>query len=140
MDITRPTPRPDPVSQGFWDAAARGQLTVQRCAACATFQHPPRPICRACSGTDLAWQRVSGEATLWSWTVTHHGVVGGLDAALPYICLVVELAEQKGLFMLSDLIGRAAPAALRLGMPMRAVFPANEAPVLPQFAPAEGTP
>lgn len=136
--VTRPVPRVDSVSQGFWDAAERGELAIQCCAACHVFQHPPRPLCRACGGTRLAFEPVSGEGRLWSWTVTHRNVLGGFETALPYTCMIVELNEQDGLLVMSDLIGREdVRDSLKLGMKMRVVFPpkAGEGPVLPQFAP-----
>ena len=136
MDITRPVPRPDPVSAGFWEAAARGVLAIQRCAACRRFQHPPRPLCRDCASAELAFEPVSGAGRLWSWTETHHGVIPGFDPALPYTCLVVELVEQPGIFLLSDLVGREIQSGLRVGMAMRVSFPASgDGPVLPQFVP-----
>ncbi len=138
MAAPRPIPRPDRVSQGFWDAAARRELAIQRCAECGTYQHPPHPICRACGGSAVEFERVSGEGRLWSWTTTHHVVISGFDAVVPYTCMVIELAEQRGLFVLSDLIGREV-AGLRTGAPMRVVFPdpPSGEPCLPQFAPAE---
>lgn len=140
--LQRPVPKPDPVSQGFWDAAAAGRLCIQRCAECRTFQHPPRPICRACDGTALAFEAVSGEARLSSWTVTHHNVLAGFAPAVPYSVLVVELMEQAGLYLLSDLVGREAMReSLRIGMAMRVQFPpVPEGNVLPQFAPVESLP
>jgi uncharacterized OB-fold protein len=141
MPLERPRPVPDPVSAGLWEAAARGELAVQRCAACRRFQHPPQPLCRACGSTATAFERVSGEARLWSWTTTYHNVLPGFAAALPYVNIVVELVEQAGLFFVSDLVGRNGAAALRLGAPMRAVFPqpADGGPVLPQFEATAGT-
>jgi uncharacterized OB-fold protein len=136
--LTRPIPRPDAVTQGFWEAAARGTLAIQRCADCGAFQHPPRPLCRACRSERVAFQPVSGEGRLWSWTVTHRSVLRGLEAALPYTCLIVELKEQAGLLVVSDLIGREQlQGRLKLGMRMRAVFPPpiGEDFVLPQFEP-----
>ncbi|GAC1344263.1 MAG: hypothetical protein NVSMB18_21560 [Acetobacteraceae bacterium] len=142
MTIERPAPVPDPVSAGFWAASAKGELAIQRCAACHRFQHPPRALCRACGGAALAFETVSGQARLASWTTTHHNLVAGFAPALPYTCLVVELVEQPGLFLLSDLVGRDDPAALRLGAPMHAIFPDQDATgiVLPQFAPGSGAP
>ena len=138
--FVRPIPRPDAISRGFWDATGRGELAIQRCPDCGNYQHPPRPICHACGCTAPVYARVSGEARLVSWTTTYHNVLPGFAAALPYSCLVVELVEQKELFMLSDLVGRAEIASgLAFGMKMRVVFPAGdgESPVLPQFTPAE---
>jgi uncharacterized protein len=137
MELVRPNPQPDPISQGFWDAAARGELAIQRCVACRAFQHPPRPICRSCGGTELSFETVSGGGRLWSWTTTHHSVISGFEPALPYTIMLIELAEQPGLFLLSDLIGRGGAWTLQLGAKMRAIFPAGgEAAVLPQFVPA----
>lgn len=135
MAIDRPRPVPDPVSAGFWEAAASGQLAIQRCADCRRFQHPPQPTCRACSSGAVGFERVSGQARLWSWTVTHHNVLPGFAPAIPYVNIVAEIVEQPGLFLLSDLIGREDSVKLRLGAPLRAVFPrtADGDPVLPQF-------
>lgn len=137
--LQRPVPNPDPVAQGFWGAAAQSKLAIQRCAECRVFQHPPRPVCRACGSTELAFEEVSGDASLTSWTVTHHNVLAGFAPAIPYTVLVVELVEQAGLYLLSDLVGREETLRfLRAGMRMRVTFPAaQDGPVLPQFAPAE---
>ena len=131
----RPQPLPDPVSAGFWESASRGELAIQRCAGCHRFQHPPQPFCRACRSAEVGFERVSGQAQLWSWTVTHHNVLPGFAPAMPYVTIVAELVEQPGLFLLSDLIGREHAVTLRLGAPLRAVFPqpADGGPVLPQF-------
>ena len=140
MQIRRPRPQADDVSRGFWDASARGVLAIQRCQQCQSYQHPPRSICRACGATELAFEPVTGDARLWGWTVTHHNVLGGFEAAIPYTCLVVELVEQAEVFLVSDLIGREhLRKGLKAGMPMRVVFPENrgDGPVLPQFEPAE---
>jgi uncharacterized OB-fold protein len=132
--FSRPIPQPDAISAGFWQAAARGELAIQRCAACRSFQHPPRPLCRECGSTELAFETVSGRGTLWSWTTTYHGVLSGFEAALPYTCLVIELAEQPGLFVVSDLVGREEVRdSLEVGMEATVCFPPDHDPVLPQF-------
>jgi len=140
MPADRPRPVPDPVSAGLWEAAARGELAIQRCAACRRFQHPPQPLCRACGSTETAFERVSGQARLWSWTTTYHNVLPGFAAALPYVNIVAELVEQPGLFLVSDLVDREGAVPLRLGVPLRVVFPrpADGGPALPQFEAAEG--
>ena len=84
---------------------------------------------------ELAFEPVSGKGRLWSWTTTHHNVVDGFEEALPYRCLLVELDEQKGLYVLSDLAERAIAGDLKLGLRMRVVFspPLPNGAVLPQF-------
>lgn len=141
VGLARPAPQPDPVSQGFWDSTARGQLAISRCVTCRTFQHPPRALCRTCGSTDLRFEPVSGRGRLWSWTVTHRSVLHGFDPAMPYTCILVELQEQEGLFLVSDLIDRDFGAELKVGLPVSVVFPeqCGGGPVLPQFlADAQG--
>jgi uncharacterized OB-fold protein len=142
MGVTRPTPRADAVSRGFWEAAERGKLAIQRCAHCDTYQHLPSPLCRTCGSTELAFMPVSGEGRLWGWTVTHHSVLDGFEQVLPYTCMVIELVEQDGLLLLSDLVGREELRdRLIVGMSMHVTFldQPRGGLVLPQFAPATGS-
>ena len=138
MTAPRIAPAPDELTADFWAAAARGALAVQRCAECGRFQHPPRPLCACCGADRVPFVDVSGDARLVSWTVTHHPVVPALAGHLPYACLVVELVEQDGLWLVSDRIGGSADVAdLRQGMPMRVHFDDRAGDVvIPQFVPA----
>jgi uncharacterized protein len=144
---TRPQPVPDPVTLGFWEAAARGGLSIQFCADCEVYQHPPRPYCQACSGSSLRYEAVSGEGRLWSWSRCHHNVLPGLDAAVPFTCFLVELREQPGLLVAGDLMGREDLAEqFRIGMPMRLIHAARPAGGgshecrLPMFEPVSDPP
>lgn len=136
-EVSRIGPTPDDLTEGFWDAASRGALAIQRCTSCSVYQHPPQPTCTDCGAEHGPFVEVSGRARLVSWTVTSHPVVPALADELPYVCLVVELVEQRGLWMLSDRIGLPADVAdLRVGMPMHATFDVRAGDVvLPQFVP-----
>jgi uncharacterized OB-fold protein len=135
--VPRVAPAPDELTAGFWDAASRGILAIQRCATCSVYQRPPQPICTSCGAERGPFAEVSGRARLVSWTITHHPVVSALADELPYVCLVVELVEQDGLWLVSDRLGMAADVGdLRVGMPMRATFDVSAGDVvLPQFVP-----
>ena len=37
-------------TRGFWEAAAREELAIPRCAACGRYQWYPHARCRACGG------------------------------------------------------------------------------------------
>jgi uncharacterized OB-fold protein len=134
----RVTPLPDGATAGFWAAAAEGRLVVRACADCGRRHHPPRLLCPWCGAADVPFAEVSGRARLHSWTVTEHPVLPAQAAELPYLCLVVELAEQDGLFLVADGIGLGIdPAGLRRGLAMRVVFDARAGDVvLPRFVPA----
>jgi uncharacterized OB-fold protein len=84
-------PAPIGPSAEFYAFLARGELRLQRCAACGEWRHPPRARCAACSSTDVVWEEVSGRATLFSWTVTHRPI----DPAFtpPYVIAIAALAE-----------------------------------------------
>jgi len=75
----------------FYAFLARGELRLQRCAACGTWRHPPRLRCAHCGSLDVAWEPASGRGHVYSWTTTHRAV----DPAFtpPYAILVVELEE-----------------------------------------------
>jgi uncharacterized OB-fold protein len=75
----------------FYAFLARGELRLQRCAACGTWRHPPRHRCAQCGSVDVTWEPATGRGRVFSWTVTHRAI----DPAFtpPYAILVVELAE-----------------------------------------------
>jgi uncharacterized protein len=135
--VTRVVPVPDDLSREFWTAAAEGRLVIRRCADCGTFHHPPRPLCPACQGSDCPFTEVSGRARLYSWTRTEHSVLPALE--VPYVCLVVELVEQEGLYLVSDGIGLDL-GELRQGTAMHVVFDAVAGDAtLPRFVPGSGS-
>jgi uncharacterized protein len=131
---SRPRPDPDALTAPFWAAAARGELCVQRCARCARYQHPPGPLCVACTSPELSFERVSGRATLHSWTQTWSGTRHAAFAdRTPYLVALVELVEQPGLFFYSNLPGARA-GELRAGLPLSVEFePVGEGVAIPQF-------
>lgn len=126
-DIPIPA-RDGPFEEGFWSALDAGVLAHQRCQGCKTWQFPPRFRCSECGGA-LAYEQVSGRATLWSFTVVHAPVLAAFAPYVPYVAAVVELDEQPGLRMAGNLIHRAGdpvntvvPQNLSIGMPLRAVI------------------
>jgi hypothetical protein len=94
----------------FW---ARGELRLQRCAACGAWRHPPRYRCAACGSADAAWEAASGRGRVFSWTITHRAV----DPAFvpPYAIVVAELDE--GPRLVGSLAGIEL-SELRLDLPI----------------------
>ena len=52
------------ITKQWYDYLEQGRLMGLKCKRCGTVHFPPYPICRECSGMDMEWVEVSGEATL----------------------------------------------------------------------------
>lgn len=129
----RPLPVRDELSRHYWDGALEEKLLILRCASCGTYVHPPRPGCSACRHGVLEPEQVSGRGTLYSWSVMHSAGNPGFEDKLPYAVLVVELAEQGGLFTIGNLVD-GEPSDLSIGAPMEVCFErVTEDVALPQW-------
>jgi len=104
--VAKPVPVPDELSEGFWAAAARGRLAIQRCADCGRYTHPPTTVCSGCFTVPphLAAEDVSGRGRIASWTVVRQAFLPGFRDDVPYVVVVVELDEQPGLKVLGRLV------------------------------------
>ncbi|WP_288253248.1 OB-fold domain-containing protein [uncultured Hydrogenophaga sp.] len=103
-----PAPQTCAETLPYWDGAARGELWLRRCTACAKAHHYPRSICPFCFVPDTRWERASGRGTLYSYCAV-------LRAAVPYVIAYVRLEE--GPVMLTNLTD-CDPARLVVGMPV----------------------
>jgi uncharacterized protein len=129
----KPIPAADDLSIPFWDAAKEHRLAVQRCGSCGYYNHPPRPYCDACSAQELRFEPVSGRGTVYSFTVMHQRDVAGFEEEAPFINIVVELAEQSRLLMVSNL-PRSESAKVKIGAAVEVYFEdRGEGVVIPQF-------
>lgn len=133
-----PHPMPDDLSAPFWDSAAEGVLSIQRCADCRRFHFPPVDACFGCASSDLAHEPVSGQAVVHSWTSTEAGARHPYwGSRTPYLVGIVQLVEQADLLLYTNFPG-AEPSDLEVGREVKVQFetlPSGH--VLPQFAPAD---
>jgi len=133
--VLRPLPLPDEASEGFWAAAREGRLAIQRCGKCRRWNHAPSLACPSCGSLELAYENVSGEGTLFSWTVIREAPAPGFRDRMPLIVGLVELAEQPHLLLVSNILG-LTEGDLKLGLPLRVEFEdVNGECALPQFRP-----
>ena len=129
----RPFPAVDTLTKPFWTAAKNGILAIQQCDDCNSYFHPPVVQCAQCCGSALHFRPVSGKGTVVAYTIMHEPRVSGFEGTTPYTCVLVELDEQPGLILASNLVGedRCEP---RHGMRAQVVFEAiSEDIALPQF-------
>lgn len=131
--VLPPVPLPDPDSEPFWEAAAQHRLVVQRCAACKTFRHPPRPMCPSCLSLEQEWIEVSGRGRVWSWVVAHPPVLPAFAEKTPYNVAVIELDE--GMRMVGNLLD-VDLGDIREGLEVEVIFTdVEEGVTLPQWKP-----
>lgn len=134
MNRTRPLPRVTEVTRPYWDAARRERLLLQRCTACGTHIHYPRPWCPACWSTSLEWVESPGRGTVVTFTVVHQPPFESYGD-VPYVLAVVRLAE--GPQMMANIV-EIDPAAVHVDMAVRVCFEVRaDGFRVPQFAPEE---
>ena len=126
----RVLPRVTDENRHFWTGGADGELRFLRCRACGWWLHPPAPICPSCLSRDLGVEAVSGRATVHTFTVNHQPWYPGLDP--PYVVAIVELPEQPGLRLTTNLLG-CAPEDVTIGMDVRVCFEQYDDVWLPFF-------
>ena len=119
--IGYPTPKPDDLTQGFWDAIAARRLVIQRCQDCGKFVHTPKAVCPFCLSSDLAYEDVSGQGSLYSYGIAVHAYHPALAARTPYVLALVELDEQPDLRMLSNVVS-CPENELEIGMRLAVTF------------------
>lgn len=112
-------PEPDAFTRPYWDAAAEGRLLIRRCGGCGQAHHYPREFCPRCWSEDVTWERASGRATLYTWSVVHRNDLPPFDGRVPYIAAVVDLAE--GPRMMTEIVD-CGEDELRIGMGLEVAF------------------
>jgi hypothetical protein len=81
----------------FFAAAARGGLTIPRCAHCKTWVWYPQALCPSCGGGEIAWRPVSGSGRIFTWVRVHRSFLPGFADRVPYVTALVELDEDPSL-------------------------------------------
>ncbi len=128
----RRVPILDELNRGFWTAGSDGVLRLRRCQRCRYWVHPPRPICPRCWQRDLPWEPTSGRATLYTYTINRR--MWNPDVAVPYVIAMVELPEQAGLRLTTNIVNCAAED-LYIGLPLRVTFEQQGEHFVPLFEP-----
>ena len=133
-EIQHPAPTASFETRGYWEGTARGELVLQRCTACGTVQHRPRPLCVSCFADAIEHFVASGRGTVHTFTTTRQNHAPGFRGACPYVLAYVELEE--GPRLLTNVVG-CAPEDVRIGMPVEVEFADVEGEFqVPRFRPA----
>ena len=77
-------------------------------------------------------EATSGRATVHTFTINHQAWMPGPE--LPYVIAIVELPEQAGLRLTTNVVD-VAPDAVFIGMPVEVLFEHHEDVWIPLFRP-----
>ena len=91
-----------------------GELHVPHCGSCARWVLPPESSCPRCDEA-LGTRAVSGEGTVFTYTVNHHAFNPALPT--PYVIAIIELAEQDDLRLATNIVD-CEPDSVTTGMPV----------------------
>jgi uncharacterized OB-fold protein len=139
MPYLKPLPNPTIANQEFWDGLKRHEFLVLRCDECGDYNWVPYPACRSCLSEHQSWTPVSGDATVWSYSVVHRGP-GAFNDEVPYAVVLGKLTEEpRPMIVLANMVAGVDPETIRVGMPIRIVFEdiPEEDVTIYKFAPAE---
>ena len=117
----KPLPEISEVNRPFFDGLKQRKFLVPKCAACGDYNWVPYPACRTCLSEDQQWTEVSGDATVYTFTVVHRGP-GAFDAEVPYAIVLGQLTEQpRPCLVLANLVGTPVEE-IRVGMPIKIAY------------------
>ena len=98
-------PMPDGLDEPFWAGLASGALMIQRCPACHAWIWGPQWMCQVCHRFDPEWVEVEANGQIYSWTRTWQKFAPEFAEKVPYITVLVELAEAGNRRLLGLLLG-----------------------------------
>jgi uncharacterized protein len=116
----------------FWTDGARGQLSILRCQDCRYWIHPPTIICPQCLSRQVEFEATAGRGTLFSFAVSH--LPAGPGVPVPYTIALVELPEQTGLRLLTNLVN-CDPREATVAMSVKVLFENHDDVFIPVFEP-----
>ena len=93
INPAKPRPKADGLSTAYWEGTTRGELVLQRCAACSRVRHYPQYLCSFCHSDSYEWTVSPGIGLVHSWTVTHHSFLPAFADEIPYALVTVDLEE-----------------------------------------------
>ena len=114
---TMPQPQPSQDDAPFWSACNEGRLLIRHCNDCEQFSHPPMPTCPHCASTHMGWKEVSGNGTVYTYTISHHPTHSALKGSGAYNVAVVLLDDAGDVRLVSNVVD-VAPEDMKIGLPV----------------------
>lgn len=135
---TAPMPVLEGLAGAFYEHCRRRELSFQRCSACRSWRHIPRPMCDVCGSDDWSWERSTGRGVVLGCTVVHRALHPGLEDRTPFMCGIVEMEE--GVRLIARLLEDGGVPRPQIGTEVYAVYvDASLQVTLPAFRRVVGT-
>jgi uncharacterized OB-fold protein len=125
-----PVPAITPDTEAFWTSGREGRLLITRCDDCLFWIHPPGPRCPSCLSDRITPSPVSGRGRVYSFTINRRAWEP--DLPVPYVIAVVELEEQPGLRLLTNVVGLPVDD-VTIDLPVHVAFEQRGDAFLPVF-------
>ncbi|MDB5986499.1 MAG: hypothetical protein JWR16_1552 [Nevskia sp.] len=136
-ELENPAPKPAIVpterNRFFWEGARHGRLLIARCGDCGLYLHPPMPICSRCHSSHIAPAEVSGRGIVYTYTIVRRTFHPGFAAEVPYVVAMIDLVEQEGLRLISNLVD-CPHEQLAVGLAVKVRYQPHGAWMLPVFS------
>jgi uncharacterized OB-fold protein len=113
-------------SKSFQEFLGEHKLMGSRCRSCGALHLPPRALCPACYGEEMAWEEMPQEGKLVAFTTVHIGptamIEAGYDRKNPYCVGIVELRDGSRISAQILGVDVTKPEGISIGMEVRAAF------------------
>lgn len=133
--FARPLPALDGDAAPYWHALSQGRIELPRCRSCGRLIFYPRSFCPACHSADVAWEEISKEGRVYTFSIVYRATHPWFAGRTPYVYGVVEL--DAGVRLPTTIVG-CEPSEVRIGSRVEPVFePAEEGVTLLFFRPVD---
>lgn len=126
----RPLPRLDADNRAFWTGGKDNELLLMRCQDCASFIHPPRPVCRNCLSENVAPEAVAGTGVIDTFTVNYQKWHPAME--VPFVLARVAVDGAPGVILTTNIVGCAVDD-VDIGDRVRVTFEQQDDVYLPLF-------
>ena len=116
-----PLPTPTDRTKPFWDGLREGKVRIQYSPSSEQWVFYPRSHAPLTLTDDLEWREISGEGTLYTYTIARRPTAPDFASEAQQIIAVVELDEGP---RLTSTLVNVAEEQIAVGMRVRPVFDA----------------
>ena len=118
-ELQPPLPTPTERTRPFWDGLRERKVRIQYSPSADQWVFYPRSHAPLTLADDLEWREISGQGTLYTYTIARRPTAPDFAGLEPQIIAVVELDEGP---RLTSTLVNVEESAIEIGMRVRPVF------------------